>query len=709
MKKLAYILLVSWQLLHADSQNIRVVNAASFLEDGDNLSPGSIISIFGHSLDNTTAAATDLSNLPHTLGGATVTIGTTTLALFYVTPTQINARIDPSLPIGPATLTVQSPTGTFTKGITLTANTTPGVFSLFGTGTRDGAIENAVTFDLGPFTVTTNGAPTYLAIYTTGLDLSSAPTVAIGGVSVPVQFYGTAPCCPGLQQINVQLTSALAGSGRVEVAVTSGSKTSNIVEVVILPSPGQGAFPPSGEDQARSREIAGIAYIPNSSLALVTDENDDVVRVADIKQSKVMQTITLPEGAAPVAAAVNAAGTLAVVAERNRGKAALIDLTSDTVTLEVVVGGGPVSVAIAGNLAAVVNQDDDTVSVIDLTSNNVTSVSVGRGPRAVAIDTTANKAYVTNQDDGTLSVIDLTNLAAAPVTITLDANSRPAGIQLLPAMGLAVITEPSAGPNGQVVILTIASGATTTIDVNPSRSGGAGALAVYNSTVYFANQAGGSVTAAPISVSGGNVTFTTTMVSVDLGARALAVDTLDNLLLVTNEGSGTIVLVDLNTNKITGRINAVRSQDESEDGQDDHSDREKAQNEPSLTSISPASASAGSTFTLTINGTNLTGADLVFFVDPSTLPGQGNGNGHGKGHGNGNGQGDDGEQGHGPFGVSDANITASNITVNAAGTQLTVTITVAAGDSTGQRVVRVETPNGDTSFVVSTANTFQIN
>src|SRR6185369_4580034 len=113
-----------------------------------------------------------------------------------------------------------------------------------------------------------------------------------------------APCCPGLQQINVQLTPDLAGSGRVEVAVTAGGKTSNIVEVVILPSAGQGSFPPSAENHARSREISGIAYIPDSSLALVTDENDDVVRVVDIKHSKVTQTITLPEGAAPVAAAV---------------------------------------------------------------------------------------------------------------------------------------------------------------------------------------------------------------------------------------------------------------------------------------------------------------------------------------------------------------------------------------------------------------------
>ena len=67
-----------------------------------------------------------------------------------------------------------------------------------GAGTRDGAIENALTFDVGPFAVTTNGSPTYLAIYATGLDLSSQPSVTIGGVSVPVQFYGARAVLPGL-------------------------------------------------------------------------------------------------------------------------------------------------------------------------------------------------------------------------------------------------------------------------------------------------------------------------------------------------------------------------------------------------------------------------------------------------------------------------------------------------------------------------------
>jgi uncharacterized protein (TIGR03437 family) len=683
VKKITVALLLAWQVLHADSTNIRVVNAASFLDD-TTLAPGSIISIFGPSLANTTAAATDPAHPPTNLGGVTVKVGNVALPLFYVSPRQVNARIDPAIPTGAATLTLTSPTGTFTKNLVL-GPSTPGIFSLSGSGTRDGAIQNAVTFALQPFSVTTAGNPTYLAIYATGLDLSSAPVVTIGGVAVTVQFYGDAPCCPGLQQINVQLTPQLAGTGRVEVSITTGGKTSNIVEVVILPNKGQGDDPPQKENTKRNREIAALAYIPTTSLALLTDENDDVVRVIDVKARKVIKTIALTDGAGPAAVAVNAAGTLAVVAERSRGMVAILDLAAYTVLAEVTVGGGPSSVAINGNLAAVVNQDTDNVSVIDLTAKTVTgTVDVQRGPRGGSINSANNKAYVTNQDAGTVSVIDLTNLAAVPVTMALDANARPAAIQVIASLGVALITEPSAGPSGKVLVLNLTTGTFTSIAVNPDRSGGSSDLAVWGTTAYFANQSGGSITIAPISVDGsGNVTFTTTKVKVDTGARALAIDTLDKLLLVTSEGSGDIVIVDLNTNQVVGRVNGVRSENETAGGDvDNHDDHDQATNAPAISGLSPSSASTGSTFTLTITGTKLAGTTSVEFSRPSGM-------------------------GHGSSGDDD--IKVSDVQVNGAGTQISCSVQIAASAAKGARVVRVETPNGDSAGTPSNANTFTIN
>src|SRR5206468_784877 len=104
---------------------------------------------------------------------------------------------------------------------------------------------------------------------------------------------------------------------------------------------------------------------------LSTDENDDVVRVVDVAARKVIRVITLADGAAPAGIAVNATGTLAVVAESGRGAAAILDLTKFSVVAEIPTGAGPVSTAIAGNTAVVVNSDAGSVSVLNLTSSTL--------------------------------------------------------------------------------------------------------------------------------------------------------------------------------------------------------------------------------------------------------------------------------------------------------------------------------------------------
>src|SRR2546427_3995953 len=269
--------------LNAQAAITSVRNAASFVQN-TGLTPGSIVTILGTNLSGATAFSTSPLNLPKSLGGVTVTIGGIACNLFYVSPTQVNVQIDTSVVPGSQTLVLTSPTGTFSFKLTIEKTGAPGLFTLNGTGTRDGAVLNAVTFARSSFGVTTGGAPTYLAIFATGLDFSSAPKVTIDGVSVPVQFYGNAPGFAGLQQINVQLIDKLAGAGRVEVAVTAGGKTSNIIEIMILPNPGQGPFAPASENEQRNRELAGLAYVPGTSFVLVADEQDDVIRVIDVSK-----------------------------------------------------------------------------------------------------------------------------------------------------------------------------------------------------------------------------------------------------------------------------------------------------------------------------------------------------------------------------------------------------------------------------------------
>jgi YVTN family beta-propeller protein len=381
---------------------------------------------------------------------------------------------------------------------------------------------------------------------------------------------------------------------------------------------------------------------------------------------------------------------------------AIIDIQSLRVSTEVAVGYGPSYVAMAGSTALVVNQDEDSVSLVDIFTYKVRTVSVGRGPRGIAEDFDAAKVYVTNEDDGTITVIDLNNLANPTTTISLPPNARPSGIQLLSALNLAIVTDSVASSNGEVFVLNLANGTTGTVLVNPGRNGGATGVASYANTVYFANQGGGSVTATKYTAGGGSTSVT---VKTDLGARALAVDTVDSLVLVANEGSGTVTLIDLVTNQVKGGINALRSPNEIGGvAPDNHNDRITAQNAPTIASMTHSSltplAGGGWSFTITINGTNLQQADALYFMVPSSLPAQSNGYVHTAGD----------EHLHGPYGTIDTHMTASSIVANQAGIQLTATITISPTGLRGvPRVVRVEAPNGNSSFTASSINTIVAN
>jgi len=671
MKKVQVIAIFCTLASAALAQNLKIVNAASL--SAVSVSPYSIITIMGKDLASHVASADDPKNPPNSLAGVSVTIGGSAAALFYVSPTQINALVNAATPLGTQTAVVTVGSITQTGPVTIATNAPPGLFSLSGSGMRNGAIVDAVTFSTGVFGMGPGNTPTFLALFGTDISLTTAPTVTIGGVPATVLFYGAAPCCAGLEQVNVQLPSTAASAGRVSVALTSNGQVSNTVQVVLK---AQSAV------QFPSRELASLAYAPGTSLVLSTDEDDDVVRVIDVSAKKVSQVITLPEGSGPQGIAVNAAGTIAVVAEADSGKAAILDLTKFTVITEITTGMGPVAVAIAGTQAIVVNQESDSVSVIDLGTNTVKiNLPVGHGPQAVAVDATTNTAYVVDEADGLLSVVNLTTLVVMK-SLPLGYSTRGEAIAVIP--GTLFVTVPSAGPEGLVLIVNPITGAITNFQANPTRNGGSSALAIYNSLIYVANQTGGSVSVFPINPAS---SVHVANIKVDMGPRALAIDTKDNLLVVSAEGSNTIVLVDLATNQVIGDISGTESSSSTGAAPDDHSDRGNAPNLPIVTKISPASGKAGFSLTLTITGKNLTGASSIVFVQPLN---------------------NESEQGKLAAPQPDPAFTVSNLKVSADGTQITATVSIAASAAVGMRRVRVTTPNGNSLPGISAAFGFTV-
>ena len=654
------------------AQTVSVINAASFSAV---VAPGSIVTIFGPNLTNTTASAPDASQPPTILGKTSVVVGGSAATLFYVSPFQINAVLATSTPVGTDTVTVTSPLGVSTGTVNVNATAAPGLFSLTGTGTHNGAIIDALTGRIGAFSTTSRDSATFLSLFLTGANFSSPPVVLIGGTEANVTYAGPSPCCAGLQQINVSLSDSIAGAGRVPVLVKAGGQVSNVVEIVLLPKKGEGEFDEDEDNHTRNRELSSIATIPGTSLALVGDENDDVIREIDVSSKKVIHTIALAEDAEATAIAVNSSGTLAFVTERGRARVAVISLTSLNVKSEIPVGAGPVSIALSGNKAVVVNGDANSVTIFDTTTFAVTAtVAVGSGARGVAADALGH-AWVTNQNDGTISVLDLTT-GKVTSTLNLGAGIRPAAIQLLAAAGFAVVADPATSADGKVLVVNLASGATTVFNVNPAHTGGSSDIVVVGNTAYIANQTGGSISILPLTITGGVVTGTVTTVKIKSGMRALAFDAKDNLILAVNESAGNIVLLSVASNSVVGTIKAVVSESEN-DGNggkegNDHSDHDRASNTPKLISLSPASGRLNSTLNLTMTGTGLQGATNVIFISPA---------------GN----------------IIDSAITVSGISAASDGKQVTATVKIAATDTPGVRVVRILTINGATSASGSAA------
>ena len=539
--------------VHAQSSTIQVVNAASYAPS-NSFAPGTIVSILGANLTNTVMAATNAANPPTSLGGVTVTVGGMPAGLFFVSPGQINAHIDASVPTGTANVVVTSPTGTFSTTITIAVNAAAGLFSIAGTGSSEGAILNAITFALGPFTVTSPMGPagspvgpTYLAIYLTGLNLTSSPTVTIGGVQVPVFYFGNAPCCMGLEQINVQLISKLAGAGTVPVVVTAAGVTSNVVSVDILPNPN-----PTPQVVPH---LTGVVAIPNTKLGLVSNSTTNMVEVVDTSNDSVVTTISLPQNATPGAMAVNPAGTMAVIAEHKQNEVAFVNLQNYQVLGQANVGHGPVAIAITGGHAFVVNQDSDSVTVIDLTHLvAIATINVGRAPSSISVDAAHNRVLVTNSGSGTVSAIDLTSLKVTS-TVSLSQSSRPLSIQVVSAQNLAVITDASLPP-GQVMLVDLSNDTSKSVSISGTQLGSWSAAAVSGSKVFLTDPVDGEIGIVTFSRdSNGQITFQSQVVSVQPGVSKLDVDATDNLLIIV-QSNGKVILFNLATNTVIANVTA---------------------------------------------------------------------------------------------------------------------------------------------------------
>ncbi len=230
------------------------VSAASY--QADRLAREAIVAAFGAGLAASLQAAVT-QPLPTTLAGVTVNIkdsaGTERAApLFFVSPNQINYQIPPGATAGAATVTVTSQGAVVALGTMNIAEYAPALFSASSDGGGVAAAlalrvraDNSQSYEpvaqyddaLKKFVavpIDVTEGQVFLILFGTGLryrPAQEAVNVKIGGLTAQVFYAGEQGAYAGLDQLNVLLPAALNGRGIVDVEVTIGNQTANIVQV----------------------------------------------------------------------------------------------------------------------------------------------------------------------------------------------------------------------------------------------------------------------------------------------------------------------------------------------------------------------------------------------------------------------------------------------------------------------------------------------
>ncbi len=656
VRRLALLLVFAAGVAEAQ---MTVVNGASFLPGGP-FAPGSFAAMFGANLCSQTGTGRFVGpgQLPTELGGCSVTVNGMPAMLHYVSPGQVNFIVPRQLGPGEAEVVFQEG-GRQIRGTMMIGPGGPGVFSFNSMGLGLGAMLHGTMWRQGPFSVTTEGVATAVAMFVTGLDLSAEPTVLVGGVPVEVMWFGEVPGYAGLQQINIRLPAAMAGAGMVPVAVRSGGQISNVTFMNILPTTGMMQGMPGWapgmmvvENMPRGREASDLAFNPVDNTVLISDEDDDALRVISLDSPTTVRTITLPEGSRAHAVAIDPTGQFAAAALSENASVALINLSQPDDIAVIGTGLFPSDLVFAGSNLLVTNTASGTVSVIDTATRTVTNtISVGLGP--LGIDAGGGVAVVANLHGASVSVIRLSDFSVN--TVPLPPGSRPFRVAVAPAAARAVVTAPMT--NG-FYLLDLNTNQAQLVETGFWDAMGPGAVAVHNNLAFIANQMTARITVADLSAGSVVTTF-----PVDPGPRALAVNAARNQLLVLSHATGVLSVVDLNSYGVVARVSAVEG------------DRQGRWGLPIVASVTPNTAKAGSgPFTLTITGANLEDVEEIEFHFFG-------------GHGPGGGMG--GMMGHDP------NITVSNLQVAPDGKSLTATVQVLARAVPGLRRIGLDTSRGE--------------
>jgi uncharacterized protein (TIGR03437 family) len=223
-----------------------VVNGATFAPGP--VSPGEILSIFGSAIGPPIPASLELTNprlIANSLKGVRVYFDGLPAPILYASSGQVNVVVPYAVGGKSATVLQVEYLGVPSNPVTLPVTaTTPGIFSLAGSGRGPGAILNARDESVNGV-ANPAGIGDWVSIFATGAGVTTpasmdgflagstlpAPdarvSVMIGGLPCQVNYAGAAPgFVSGLLQINAQIPAGVTSGPAVPVQISIGSDTS---------------------------------------------------------------------------------------------------------------------------------------------------------------------------------------------------------------------------------------------------------------------------------------------------------------------------------------------------------------------------------------------------------------------------------------------------------------------------------------------------
>jgi uncharacterized protein (TIGR03437 family) len=230
-----------------------VVNGASFASGP--VAPGEIVTLFGTAIGPPTPAYLTLTNprlVSNSLAGVEVYFNGVPAPMLYASARQVNVVVPYSV-AGQSTTTMQLEyLGALSAPVTLQVTaTSPGVFSIAGSGQGPGAILNSdgsVNSAARPaarggwVSIFATGAGVTTANSVDGFVTSAPPPVPIGNVAVTigglpclVNYAGPAPgLVSGVLQINAQVPAGVTPGVAMPVQISVGSVSSLPVVTVAV-------------------------------------------------------------------------------------------------------------------------------------------------------------------------------------------------------------------------------------------------------------------------------------------------------------------------------------------------------------------------------------------------------------------------------------------------------------------------------------------